>query len=67
MVKPYGRWAYDEPEHVILNFAMGGVYPGKVNNIKQPYYGIPASTVEKVKRGELAMEVDWVRVWAPKD
>ena len=66
MVEQHGRWAYDEPEHVILNFAMGGTYPGGVNGIKQPYFGIPAETVEQVKRGELAMEVDWVRVWAPK-
>lgn len=65
MVENYGRWAFDTPEHLILNFAMGGVYPGKVNGITQPYYGIPAETVEKVKRGELTMEVDWVRVWAP--
>jgi beta-glucanase (GH16 family) len=65
MVSHYGRWAYDTPEHLILNFAMGGAYPGKVNGITQPYYGVPAETVEKVKRGELTMEVDWVRVWAP--
>ena len=66
MVEPYGRWAYDEPEHVIVNFALGGNYPAGVNGIKEPYFGLPAATVEKVKRGELAMEVDWVRVWAPK-
>lgn len=66
MVENYGRWAFDTPQHVILNFALGGAYPGKVNGIKQPYYGLPASTVERIKRGELAMEVDWVRVWAPR-
>ena len=67
MVAKYGRLAYDEPEHVIVNFALGGGYPQNVNKIDKPYPGLPAETVERVKRGELAMEVDWVRVWAPKD
>lgn len=66
MVEKYGRWAYDEPEHVIVNFALGGNYPAGVNGVKEPYPGLPAATVEKIKRGKLAMEVDWVRVWAPK-
>ncbi|WP_375289644.1 family 16 glycosylhydrolase [Qipengyuania sp.] len=66
MVQNYGRWAFDNPEYVIINFAMGGAYPGKVNGITQPYFGVPAETVEKVKRGEVSMEVDWVRVWAPE-
>jgi beta-glucanase (GH16 family) len=66
MVEHYGKWAFDTPQHVIVNFALGGAYPGKVNGIKQPYYGLPASTVDRIKRGELAMEVDWVRVYAPR-
>lgn len=66
MVEKYGKWVYDQPEHVIVNFALGGAYPGKVNGIKQPYYGIPQTTVDRVKRGELSMEVDWVRVYAPR-
>ncbi len=65
MVEHYGKWVYDTPEHVILNFALGGAYPGKVNGIKSPYYGLPQSTVDAIKRGDLAMEVDWVRVWGP--
>ena len=66
MVEKYGKWAFDQPEHVIVNFALGGAYPGKVNGIKQPYYGMPAETVERIKHGKLAMEVDWVRVYAPE-
>lgn len=66
MVESYGRWAMDTRQHVILNFALGGAYPGKVNGIKQPYFGLPADTVERIKRGGLALEVDWVRVWAPE-
>lgn len=66
MIENYGRWALDTPQHVILNFALGGAYPGKVNGVKKPYFGLPVETVEKIKRGEVAMEVDWVRVWAPE-
>lgn len=66
MVEHYGQWVFDQPEHVILNFALGGGYPFKVNGIKTPYHGMPAETAERVKRGELTMEVDWVRVWAPR-
>ncbi|RZI59264.1 MAG: glycoside hydrolase family 16 protein [Zymomonas sp.] len=66
MIENYGRWALDTPQHLILNFALGGAYPGKVNGIKKPYFGMPSETVDKIKRGELAMEVDWVRVYALK-
>lgn len=66
MVTKYGRWAYDQPEHVIVNFALGGGYPQGVNKVDKPYPGLPAETVERVKRGEIAMEVDWVRVYAPR-
>lgn len=66
MVEHYGQWVFDTPEHVILNFAVGGIYPYKVNGIEQPYSGVPQSTVDRIKAGELAMEVDWVRVWAPE-
>ena len=67
MVDFYGEWRFDNPKHLILNFAMGGVYPFKTNGIEEPYNGIPAETVEKVKRGEVSMEVDWVRIYAPKE
>ena len=66
MVENYGKWVFDNPEHVIVNFALGGAYPGKVNGIKQPYYGLPQATADRIKRGELSMEVDWVRVWGPE-
>lgn len=63
-IEQHGPWRFDTPEFVILNFAMGGVYPYKVNFIEEPYSGIPQETVDAVKRGEIKMEVDWVRVWA---
>ena len=41
---------------------VGGVYPFKINGIKEPYYGLPASTFEQIKNGKSKMLVDWVRV-----
>jgi beta-glucanase (GH16 family) len=63
MVEHYGKWNFDNPKYVILNFALGGAYPYKTNGIEKPYQGMPASTVERIKRGEVAMYVDWVRVY----
>ena len=65
-IEEKGRWAFDTPKFVILNFAIGGIYPYKVNKLEEPYYGIPQETVDAVKAGEVQMEVDWVRVWGPE-
>jgi beta-glucanase (GH16 family) len=62
MVEHYGRWAFDNPKFVILNFAIGGVYPAAVNRIKTPYYGISESTLNKIKAGDAKTLVDWVLV-----
>ncbi|OLY94691.1 glycoside hydrolase family 16 protein [Cnuella takakiae] len=62
MVAHYGKWVFDKPQYLILNFALGGIYPVKVNGIKEPYYGIPAETVNLIKDGKCKMLVDWVRV-----
>ncbi len=64
MVEHYGAWTFDTPKHLILNFALGGAYPYKTNGIETPYQGLPASTVEKIRQGGIAMYVDWVRVHA---
>ncbi len=66
MVGYYGEWRFDTPKFAILNFAVGGIYPAKTNGIKQLYYGLPAETAEQIKQGGVAMEVDWVRVYAPE-
>lgn len=58
----FGQWAFDNPKYLILNFAVGGIYPFKINGIKQPYYGLPASTLEAIKAGKSKMLVDWVKV-----
>jgi beta-glucanase (GH16 family) len=62
MVEHYGKWVFDDPKFLILNFALGGAYPFKTNGIKEPYNGIPASTVDLIKEGKSKMLVDWVRV-----
>jgi len=62
MVEQYGRWAYDNPKFLILNFALGGQYPQSVNHAATPYPGLPIETVESIKAGRVRMLVDWVRV-----
>ncbi|WP_374406168.1 glycoside hydrolase family 3 N-terminal domain-containing protein [Pelagerythrobacter sp.] len=64
MVEHYGKWVFDAPQYVIVNFALGGAYPFKTNGIEEPYNGLPAETVERIKAGDIRMEVDWVRVHA---
>ncbi|MGZ3750665.1 MAG: glycoside hydrolase family 16 protein [Mucilaginibacter sp.] len=62
MVEKYGRWAFDNSKFIILNFALGGGYPGGVNKVTKPYYGISQATVDKIKAGEAKVLVDWVLV-----
>ena len=64
MVENYGRWSFDNPKYIILNLALGGAYPLKVNGVKLPYPGLPQSTVDRIRRGEGDVVVDWVRVTA---
>lgn len=65
MVENYGKWRFDDDKHLILNFALGGAYPFKTSRIAKPYNGLPASTVDQIKAGNVAMYVDWVRVYEP--
>jgi len=65
MVEHYGRWAFDNPKFIILNFALGGGYPAGVNKIKTPYFGISQQTVDKIKEGDAKVWVDWVLVTRP--
>ena len=62
MIENYGRWAYDNPKYLILNLALGGAYPVKINGVKFPYNGIPASTVDAIKAGKARVLVDWVKI-----
>lgn len=62
MVEKYGRWAFDNKKFIILNFALGGGYPGGVNKVTKPYHGLSENTVNKIKAGEAKTIVDWVLV-----
>jgi beta-glucanase (GH16 family) len=62
MAEHYGKWTFDNDKFLILNFALGGAFPVKVNGVKEPYNGMPASTVELIKNNKSRMLVDWVRV-----
>ncbi len=62
MVEKYGKWSFDNAKFLILNFALGGAYPGGVNKVKEPYFGLPAPSVDLIKRGKSKIWIDWVRV-----
>ena len=62
MVDFFGSWVFDDKKYLILNFALGGVYPFKTNGIRSPYYGIAKETVNKVRNNQAKVMVDWIRV-----
>ena len=62
MVGFHGRWAFADAKYLILNFALGGTYPFKINGVQTPYYGLPEATVELIRSGQARVLVDWVRV-----
>jgi beta-glucanase (GH16 family) len=66
MTAHYGKWAFDNKKYLILNYALGGAYPVKVNGVTAPYNGMPASTMGLIKKNKAKMLVDWVRVTQEK-
>ena len=62
MTQFFGQWAFDNPKFLILNFAVGGIYPFKINGVKEPYYGLPAATFDAIKNNKSKMMVDWVKI-----
>lgn len=66
MVEHYGRWAFDNPKFIILNFALGGGYPHGVNKVEKPYLGLSQSTADKIKAGQAKVLVDWVLITKSK-
>ncbi|HTI07230.1 MAG TPA: glycoside hydrolase family 16 protein [Puia sp.] len=62
MANHYGKWAFDNNKYLIVNFAVGGVYPAKINGIQHPYYGLSSSALDLIKSNKAKMWVDWVRV-----
>lgn len=62
MIEHYGKWAFDNPKYLILNLALGGAYPQKINGVTAPYPGLPQPTVDAIRHGDARVLVDWVRV-----
>lgn len=62
MVDFFGEWVFNNHKYLILNFALGGVYPFKTNGVRSPYYGIPEETVRRIANNEIKIVVDWVRI-----
>ncbi len=62
MTQFFGEWAFHNPKYLILNYAVGGVYPYKINSIKEPYYGLSAAALDSIRNGKAKMLVDWVKV-----
>lgn len=62
MVELYGSWRFDTPKFIILNLAIGGEYPYKINRVPDPYYGLPEASAEHIRREGAAIQIDWVRV-----
>ena len=62
MVEFFGPWIFNQAHFVILNFALGGTYPYKINGVHKPYYGLPEATVHAIQNNEIRMLVDWVKV-----
>ena len=62
MVDFFGPWVFSDKKYLILNLALGGVYPFKTNGIHSPYYGLSKETLDRIKKDEVRVLVDWVRV-----
>jgi beta-glucanase (GH16 family) len=62
MITFFGTWAFDNPKYLILNLALGGIYPYKMSGIDSPYYGMDDRTFRSVQAGRGRTLVDWVLV-----
>jgi beta-glucanase (GH16 family) len=62
MAQHYGKWVFTDKQYLILNFAVGGIYPFKINGLNKPYYGLSEKALDLIKNKKAKMLVDWVRV-----
>lgn len=62
MAEKYGKWAFDTPKFLILNFALGGGFPHSVNKVNKPYYGLSQASADRIKAGNAKYYVDWVLI-----
>lgn len=58
----FGSWPFDGEKFIVLNLALGGMYPYKANGVRDPHRGLPSDTVASIRHGDARMLVDWVRV-----
>jgi beta-glucanase (GH16 family) len=65
MIQFFGQWAFDNPKYLILNLALGGIYPYKMTGVSSPYYGLDERTLDSIKAGHGKVLVDWVKVTQP--
>lgn len=61
-IEYFGPWVFNNNKHLILNFALGGTYPNKMNGFHTPYLGLPDETVQMVADNQVKVVVDWIRV-----
>lgn len=59
-----GPWMFNNHKYILLNVALGGIYPFNVYGIRDPYLGLPDETVQLIRQNEIKMLVDWVKVTA---
>jgi beta-glucanase (GH16 family) len=62
MVEYFSPWIFDQPKGIVLNFAIGGGYPYKINGLKKPYYGLSEESVKAIQKNEVRYLIDWVRI-----
>lgn len=62
MVTAYGPWVFDGDKFLILNLALGGTYPFKINGVNSPYYGVPSRAVQEIQNNHVRFVVDWVKI-----
>jgi beta-glucanase (GH16 family) len=65
MITFFGKWAFDNPKYLILNLAIGGIYPYKMTGVTTPYYGLDQKTFDSIKAEQGKVLVDWVKVTEP--
>ncbi|HEX8628638.1 MAG TPA: LamG-like jellyroll fold domain-containing protein [Catenuloplanes sp.] len=60
LARGYG-WAFDDPQFLLLNVALGGDYPARYHP-GQAYRGLPPATIDLIRKGGGRTLIDWVRV-----
>ena len=66
-VEQFGPWTYDNSKFILLNCALGGVYPVAVNKIESPYLGLSEAAVQLIRDDRAKVLIDWVRVTRLED